>query len=181
MPNYRIEELLADVAVTLQRHGASHTNALIVARHLVQAEIDGQSGHGLSRVKSYTEQLASGKVNGTATPTLEPLSQAAYRINAHNGFAFPALELAINTLASAAKDSVIATASIYNSHHCGALSLHVEALAKQGLLGLMFANSPQPSIKQTILRTTPNLNNGYLATRRSSIARRKTLAEPKKT
>ncbi len=109
----------------------------------MQAEADGQSGHGLSRLQSYADQSACGKIDGFAKPEAEQLSSSAYRIDAKYGFAFPALSLAVEKLSQAAKESVIAIASVYNSHHCGALSLQVEALAKRGLIGLMFANSPE--------------------------------------
>ncbi len=109
----------------------------------MQAEADGQSGHGLSRLQSYADQSACGKINGFAVPEAEKLSPSAYRIDAKHGFAFPALSLAVEILSQTAKDSVIGIASIYNSHHCGALGLQVEALANHGLIGLMFANSPE--------------------------------------
>jgi hypothetical protein len=42
-------------------------NARSVASALTQAEIDGQKGHGLSRVPSYAAQANAGKVDGFAT------------------------------------------------------------------------------------------------------------------
>ena len=48
-------------------------NARSVARALTQAEIDGQKGHGLSRVPSYAAQAKAGKVDGFATPTASQL------------------------------------------------------------------------------------------------------------
>ena len=60
--------------------GVSEANAATVAAALVVAEIDGQKGHGLSRVKSYALQARSGKVNGTAVPQLEICSAGLIEI-----------------------------------------------------------------------------------------------------
>ncbi|MEO1328863.1 MAG: Ldh family oxidoreductase, partial [Pseudomonadota bacterium] len=46
------------------------------------------------------------------------------------GFAFPAIDLAIDLLARRAVDTKLAGAAIRRSHHCGQLGAHVERLAK---------------------------------------------------
>ena len=45
--------------------------------------------------------------------------------------------------ADAAKEYGSAVVSIFNSHHCGALSVQVEKIANRGLIGLMMANTPK--------------------------------------
>ncbi len=129
-------------AVLIQ-HDTSETNAACVARALVAAEADGQMGHGLSRLPSYAAQAASGKVDGHAVPVVEQGAAAALRINAKNGFAFPALALAVARLSPLAARTGIAAAGIHHSHHFGQAGYHVEQLAASGLLGLIFGNSPK--------------------------------------
>ena len=127
----------------LMRSGASEDNAGHVATALSVAEADGLSGHGLSRLPSYSAQVRSGKVDGKAVPVItEDPNKAVVRINAKDGFAFPAIAKAIDRTTSLARKFGIAAAAIGNSHHCGALGYHVERLAEQGLVGIMFANSP---------------------------------------
>ncbi len=134
-------ELLAkDILV---RHDTSEANAECVARALVAAEADGQKGHGLSRLPSYAAQAASGKVDGHALPTLEHGARAALRIDARNGFAFPALAMAVERLSSLAAETGIAAAGVHHSHHFGQAGYHVEQLAASGLIGLVFGNSPK--------------------------------------
>ena len=134
-------ELLAkDILV---RHDTSEANAECVARALVAAEADGQKGHGLSRLPSYAAQAASGKVDGHALPTLEQGARAALRIDARNGFAFPALAMAVDRLSSLAAETGIAAAGVHHSHHFGQAGYHVEQLAASGLIGLVFGNSPK--------------------------------------
>ncbi len=124
-------------------HNTSDSNAEIVANALVAAEADGLRGHGLSRLPSYCAQAASGKVNGQAQPTSTLVAEAALRIDARNGFAFPALALAVDKLATTTPKSGIAVTAVTHSHHCGAAGYHVEALAQKGLIGLLFANTPK--------------------------------------
>jgi len=130
-------------ATILARHGTSEANAECVARALVAAEADGQKGHGLSRLPSYAAQAASGKVDGHAVPTLEQGASAALRIDARNGFAFPALAMAVDRLSSLAAETGIAAAGVHHSHHFGQAGYHVEQLAASGLIGLVFGNSPK--------------------------------------
>ena len=109
----------------LQRHNTSEENAQSVAKALVAAEMDGQRGHGLSRVPSYAAQSASGKVNGRATPIVVDKKPAAIRIDAANGFAFPTLDLAIKELTKTTAESGMAAASIFHSHHLSIMVLDI--------------------------------------------------------
>jgi (2R)-3-sulfolactate dehydrogenase (NADP+) len=127
----------------LQRHNTSKVNAEAVAKALVAAEMDGQRGHGLSRVPSYAAQSASGKVNGQATPIIVDKKAAAVRIDAANGFAFPAFDLATAELTKLTAEAGMAAASIFHSHHFGQAGYHAEGLAEKGLVALVFGNSPQ--------------------------------------
>lgn len=126
----------------LVKSGASDANAEQVATALSVAEADGLSSHGLSRLSSYAAQIRSGKVDGRAVPVATQGARAVIRIDARNGFAFPALTMAIEKLTPMTRESGIAAAAIANSHHCGSLGYHVERLAEQGLVALMVANSP---------------------------------------
>ena len=72
--NLSVEDATALATRVLVEHGTSGVNAGCVARALGAAEIDGQPGHGLSRLPAYAAQSASGKVDGHAVPvTVEVL------------------------------------------------------------------------------------------------------------
>ena len=127
----------------LLNHKTSKDNAKEVADALINAEFDGQSGHGLSRIPSYVEQLSSGKVNGSVNPKIISRKGSVIRIDARHGFAFPAISLALNEITKTCKSFGIAAASISHSHHFGQAGRHVEILANNGLIGLMFGNTPK--------------------------------------
>ncbi|MEO7054290.1 MAG: Ldh family oxidoreductase [Rhizomicrobium sp.] len=136
-----LDEAEALVTRALIASHISDANARLTARALVGAEADGQLGHGLVRVPSYAEQARVGKIDGFATPEISG-SGASRRVNAGTGFAYPAIELALETLVPLAREMGIASAGIYASHHCGQAGRHVERLAENGLVAFAYANTP---------------------------------------
>lgn len=132
---------LAEAA--LAASGASAAVAARTAAALVHAEADGQPGHGLSRVPSYALQVRAGKVDGRAVPRLSRASPSLVRVDACFGFAYPAIDLAIDELLRMVPETAIAAAAIHRSHHFGQAGAHVERLAASGLVALLFGNTPQ--------------------------------------
>ncbi|KPF90626.1 sulfolactate dehydrogenase [Novosphingobium sp. AAP83] len=142
MQRFQLNDLRERAASALISAGASPANAASVAMALVAAEAMGQTGHGLVRLHAYGAQVRAGKVDGAAVPTATRTRSGSAVIDAANGFAYPALDLAVKLLPELAKDAGIGAVAITRSHHCGAAGLPVRALAEQGLIALMFANTP---------------------------------------
>src|SRR5690606_12273495 len=107
------------------------------------ADADGQKGHGLSRLPSYAAQAASGKVDGFAEPTVVQESAAAVRIDAACGFAFPAMDLALDRVAEHARCAAIGSAGVFRSHQFGQAGLHLERPAERGSVARGFGNCPR--------------------------------------
>jgi (2R)-3-sulfolactate dehydrogenase (NADP+) len=133
--------------------------ARCVARALVAAEAEGQVGHGFSRLGDYIAQVQSGKINATAPVAVQHVGPASLRIDAGLGFAYPAMEAALEAGIPLAQETGIVIMGIANSHHCGALSIQVEKIAQAGLIGLMVANAPKAiapwGAKQPLFGTNP--------------------------
>ena len=85
---------------------------------------------------TYAAQAKVGKVDGFAKPTLAWRRPAVAAVDAGQGFAYPALDLAVAALPQAARQNGIAAAAIRRSHHCGAAGHPVERLAEAGLVAL---------------------------------------------
>ncbi|KQS64082.1 sulfolactate dehydrogenase [Rhizobium sp. Leaf371] len=130
------------VASTFVHNAVEASVAASVAHALVQAEAAGQSGHGLRRVPAYTKQVRTGKVDGRAKPSARLQKPGVLAIDAMHGFAYPALDLAVERLPGIARTQGIAAAAITRSHHAGVMALTVERFADQGLVAMMFANAP---------------------------------------
>ncbi len=133
------EARLTDIFATA---GASPANAASVAWALVMAEADGLKGHGLSRVPTYLAMLKSGKIDGQVVPKATRPKPGVLAIDAGHGFAYPAIDLAVVELPHLAREQGVVAAPIRRSNHCGAAGLHVERLAEQGLVAMLFANTP---------------------------------------
>ncbi len=138
-----IEALTDLVKDILVHHNTNDQIAAQVAHALVAAEVEGQKGHGLSRVASYSAQAKSGKVDGHVAPKLKKVGKAAFRIDAEHGFAFPAFNLAIDELSKLTPETGISAAVVTHSHHCGVLGYHAEKMARKGMIALIFSNSPK--------------------------------------
>jgi (2R)-3-sulfolactate dehydrogenase (NADP+) len=134
-------ESLATRALIASR--VSRENAVPTARALLSAEIDGQPGHGLSRVPTYALHARVGKVDGFAVPRAERIAPAVLRIDAGLGFAYPAIDLAVSELAPLARTHGIAAAAIHRSHHFGQVGAHVERFALEGLIAIACGNTPK--------------------------------------
>lgn len=138
----KVPEVHALIVDALVRSRTSQQNAASVADALVDAELAGQSGHGLRRVAAYAAQAKAGKVDGFANPVIRRPRPALLAVDAANGFAFPALDLAVDPLSECARTHGIAMAGFRRSHHCGVAGVIVERYAEKGFVALMFANTP---------------------------------------
>jgi (2R)-3-sulfolactate dehydrogenase (NADP+) len=127
----------------LQANDVSLAAATSTAHALVAAQADGQLGHGLARVPAYAAQARSGKVRGQAVPTVTRVAPAAVRVDAGLGFAYPAIDLAIDQLAALTTNNAIAVAAVHRSHHFGQVGAHGERLARHGFVALIFGNTPK--------------------------------------
>lgn len=137
-----IAELESLAAAALRAAGASPAQAQSTARALVAADVQGLATHGVSRVAMYTSHLRTGRVNGQAVPRVRPGRPAAVLVDAGEGFAFPACELAVQEAITRAQAEGLALVGVCNSHHFGAAAYHLEPVARAGLIGIAMGNGP---------------------------------------
>ena len=130
------------IAAALQAAGATPAMASSTARALVLAEAQGQSGHGLSRVAQYIAHLRNGRVVGAAVARVVRHQGATLLVDAGEGLAFPACELAVAEGVRVAGETGVALVGVVNSHHCGVVVDHLRGAAAAGMVGLGFSNSP---------------------------------------
>ena len=137
-----LEQARSRVEAVLAAAGAGPAMAASTARALVLAEAQGQGGHGLSRVAQYATHLRNGRVNGAAAATVLRRKGAALLVDAQEGLAFPACELAVAEAVATARELGVAFAGVVNSHHCGVVVDHLRPPVAAGMVGLGFSNSP---------------------------------------
>jgi (2R)-3-sulfolactate dehydrogenase (NADP+) len=142
MPNISLSELHQRAQAALERAGASPHNAASTARALVYADSQGLSGHGTSRVAMYVAHIRNGRIDPQAKARIAKDSGGAVLVDAGDGLAFPACELAIATVIERARQHGIAFAGVTNSHHSGAAGYHLEPVGAAQMVGVGFTNSP---------------------------------------
>jgi (2R)-3-sulfolactate dehydrogenase (NADP+) len=130
------------------------------ARCLAAADAQGLGTHGVSRIPTYVAHLRSGRALGAAVPRIVRKPRpAACLVDAGNGLAFGACELAVNEARKRAKRHGAALAGVTNSHHCGALGVLLEPIAAAGMVGFAFSNAPAAIMawggKRPLLGTNP--------------------------
>ncbi|MEP7329886.1 MAG: Ldh family oxidoreductase [Betaproteobacteria bacterium] len=142
MPRFS-SDALRDFAIrALRSAGAGDAMAATTAAALVDAELQGLPSHGMSRIPQYTTHLRNGRADGAAVPSVARSKGAAVLIDAHSGLAFPACALAVHEAVTRARDLGVAFAGVTNSHHFGVAAWHLLPVAKAGMVGLAFGNSP---------------------------------------
>jgi (2R)-3-sulfolactate dehydrogenase (NADP+) len=137
-----VEALHALARQALLAAGATPATAEATAKALVYADARGLSSHGVARLPMYLAQLRNARVDGAAVPRIVRDKGAAFLVDAADGLAFGACELAIATGIERARSFGTAAASVTRSHHFGAGSYHLEAVGAAGLVGLAFSNAP---------------------------------------
>ncbi len=142
MATIQIPELSRLAQAALERAGASAAMAASTARALVTADAQGLASHGVSRVPQYAGFLANGRADGKAVASVSRSKGGAVLVDAGNGLAFPACDLAIAEAITRAREFGVAIAGVTNSHHFGVAAYHLEAVAKSGCVGIAMGNSP---------------------------------------
>ena len=142
MPRLGFDGAVDAAARALRQAGASDVMALSTAQALVLAQAQGIGSHGLSRVAQYAAHLRNGRANGRAVASVVKRKGAALLVDAGEGLAFPACDLAVGEAIAVAKEFGVCIAAVTNSHHAGVLVDHLRPAAAASLVGIAFANSP---------------------------------------
>ncbi|HSH90621.1 MAG TPA: Ldh family oxidoreductase [Ramlibacter sp.] len=129
-------------ASALRRAGANEAMAASTARALVLAEAQGIASHGLARVGQYSTHLRNGRADGRSVAAIAKRKGAALLVDAAQGLAFPACDLAVKEATLIAREMGVCFAGVTNSHHAGVIVDHLRPAAAAQLVGLAFTNSP---------------------------------------
>ena len=95
----------------------SDAHALISANALINAELVGAFGHGLSRLKMYCDRIQKKVINPKPKIKIKNISQSVSHIDANNSIGFVAADLGIKTAIKNAQKTGIGMVAIKNSGH----------------------------------------------------------------
>jgi len=143
-PSY-LRELTAQLAV---RAGVSPADAEIFARALVDADIQGTSTHGVSRLSIYLKRMEMGLIDPTAQLKVDRRRGSVLALDAANGLGQVQAMKALDLLMPLARQNGVASTTVRNSQHFGALSYYCNRAAEEGMILLAMTNC-EPAMSPT--------------------------------
>ena len=137
------------ITARLAEHvGVSTEDAEIFAHALVDADVNGTSTHGVSRLNIYLERITKGLISPRAELSVDRSSGSVLALDAGNGLGQVQAVKALKLLMPLAKTNGVAAATIRNSQHFGALSYYCNFAAEHGMILLAMTNC-EPAMSPT--------------------------------
>jgi len=130
------------IILILKKFGLSTNHASISADALVNAELVGAYGHGLSRLKMYCDRISKKVINPKPKIKIKKITQSISLIDANNSIGFVAADVAIKKAISNAKKTGIGLVGVRNSGHYGLSSYYAEQAVKKNLVTMIYTNGP---------------------------------------
>jgi LDH2 family malate/lactate/ureidoglycolate dehydrogenase len=120
--------------------GVPAADAAILADSLVAADLAGTSTHGVSRLPIYMRRVQKGLIDPAGPLRIERQRAGTLAIDAGNGLGQVQAVKVLDRLVPMARTCGIASATIRNSQHFGALSYYCNRAADLGMILLATTN-----------------------------------------
>ena len=138
----KIKKLKPLLVKIFKKNGLNTVHALISANALINAELVGSYGHGLSRLKMYCDRLNKRVINPKPKIKIKKISQSISHIDADDSIGFVAADIAIKTAIKNAKKTGIGMVAVKNSGHYGLSGYYAEQAVKKNLITMVYTNAP---------------------------------------
>jgi LDH2 family malate/lactate/ureidoglycolate dehydrogenase len=145
---YSKEQLEALTVSLSHAAGMSEGDAHLFADALVDADVHGVSTHGLTRLSIYLRRIELGLIDPKAELKIERQRAGTLVLDAGNGVGHVQAVKALEMLLPMAKQNGIASATIRNSQHFGAVSYYCNRAAKHDCILLATTNC-EPAMSPT--------------------------------
>lgn len=120
--------------------GVEADDAAILADALIDADLQGISTHGISRLNIYLQRIEKGLIASKVDLVIERDGGSILALDAGNGIGQVQAVKALNLLEPLAMKNGVAAATIRNSQHFGALSHYCNRAADKGMILLAMTN-----------------------------------------
>ena len=142
-----IEPIAADrvrlvVAEALAALGVPAPDAAAVAEVLVEADLTGVDSHGIHLLLMYADRLRSGQIRPVTEIEVLDDSGSTVWLDAGLGMGQVAGLRAVDLVVERARAHGVATVSVREATHLGALGVYTRRVAEQGLVCLCVQNGP---------------------------------------
>ncbi len=139
MKKNNLETILIKI---FKKFGLKKDHAKICSDALINAELVGAYGHGLSRLKMYCDRIKKKVINPKPKIKFKDISQSISYINADNSIGFVAADLAIKKSIKNALKTGIGLVGVKNSGHYGLSGYYAEQAVKKNLITMIYTNAP---------------------------------------
>ena len=139
MKKQNLEKILIKIFLN---HKLNKDHSKISSRALINAELVGAYGHGLSRLKMYCIRLQKKLINPNPKIRIKKISNSISLIDADNSIGFVAADVGIKKAIQNAKKTGIGMVGIKNSGHYGLSGYYAEQAVKKNLITMIFTNAP---------------------------------------
>ncbi len=139
MKHQQLKKIIKDIFV---KRGMSDDHALISANALINAELVGAYGHGLSRLKMYCDRINKKVINPKPKIKFKRISSSITHIDANNSIGFVAADIAIKKAIENASKTGIGLVAVKNSGHYGLSGYYAEQAVKKNLITMIYTNAP---------------------------------------
>ena len=136
------KELKKEIIEIFKKFGLSENHALISTDALINAELVGAYGHGLSRLKMYCDRIKKGLINPRPKIKIKKISQSISLVDANDSIGFVAADIAIKQAIKNAKKTGIGMVAVKNSGHYGLSGYYAEQAIKKNLITMIYTNAP---------------------------------------
>ena len=134
--------LTKEITNIFKKFGLTQDHAKISAKALINAELVGAYGHGLSRLKMYCDRISKKAINPKPKIKIKKISQSISHINADDSIGFVAADIAIKKAILNAKKTGIGLVAVRNSGHYGLSGYYAEQAVKKNLVTMIYTNAP---------------------------------------
>ena len=159
MTKITLEDVFELSVAAAMQSGATKENATSLAHSIREAEAEGIRNVGLGFLPYYCDHLITGAIAGKAAPEIYSQSPSVILVDAKNGLAHPAFDLAETLLYEKSRECGLAAISVRNAYYNGVEGYFVRRMAKQGLIGFACTNAvaavPPFGGKTAVLGTNP--------------------------
>jgi len=129
------------IEAVLQRHGASEQPASVQSDWLVEADLRGQSSHGIARLPMLVARMKAGLVAPNSTPQMNWATDSVLAVEGARGFGPVVAQQALEMATERAKSMGVVLVAISNTNHLGILAPYVEGVAAKGLTCIALTTS----------------------------------------
>jgi L-2-hydroxycarboxylate dehydrogenase (NAD+) len=139
MNKTKLQKILISI---FKKHGLSNDHSKISADALINAELVGAYGHGLSRLKMYCDRIKKKVINSNPKIKIKNISESISMIDADNCIGFVGADIGINNAITNAKKTGIGLVAVKNSGHYGLSGYYAEKAVKKNLITMIYTNAP---------------------------------------